>query len=120
MTITPDTFYTVLRYSLDDYPFPALITELLGVPDLSILCDDALPVHSRETDNKTKWHQRFYAASHVWGPLYRKFIRNFVARQFAEPFLVQAVPTFRVHLPMNVAVGAYHSDGDYGHPAGEM
>jgi hypothetical protein len=120
MTITPDTLYSVLHYSLAEYPFPRLITELLGEKDLSVLRDDELPVHSRETDNKTKWHQRFYAGREVWAPLYHNFVMSFVAAQLSEPFYFQATPTFRVHLPQNVAVGAYHSDGDYGHPAGEI
>ena len=116
--ITPDTFYSVLRYSLDQFPFPALITELLGEKDLSMLPDDCT-LRTRETDQQTKWHQRFYAAREVWGPLYINFVMGFVAQQLPEPFLFQAIPTFRVHLPWNLAVGDYHSDGDYGHPAGE-
>jgi len=116
--ITPDTLYTVLTYELTQYPFPALITELLGEKDLSFLRDE-LPLHTRATDQKTRWHERFYATRELWAPLYTDFVMEFVARQFSEPFLVQAIPTFRVHQPGNVAVGEYHSDGDYGHPAGE-
>ena len=116
--ISRDTLYSVLRYSLSQYPFPALITELLGEKDLSMLRDE-IPLRTRETDQQTRWHQRFYAAREIWGPLYINFVMGFVAAQFAEPFLFQAIPTFRVHLPWNVAVGEYHSDGDYGHPAGE-
>jgi hypothetical protein len=117
--ITADTCYSLLRYSLDEYPFPALITKLLGETDLAFLRDDDLPRHSRQTDQKTKWHQRFYAGHTIWDPLYHKFVIGFVARQFSEDFYFQAIPTLRVHLPYNVAVGEYHKDGDYGHPAGE-
>lgn len=118
--IAPDTFYSVLTYPLESYPFPALVTELLGEKDLAVLRDDDLPVHTRETDQQTKWHKRFYETRAVWGLLYRKFVMEFVARQFSEPFMFQAIPTFRVQLPGNVAVGAYHSDGEYGHPAGSV
>jgi hypothetical protein len=117
--ITRDTYYSVLRYSLDEYPWPKLITKLLGETDLAFLRDDDLPRHSRQTDQKTKWHKRFYETRNVWGELYHRFVISFVARQFREDFYFQAIPTFRVHLPYNVAVGEYHKDGDYGHPAGE-
>jgi hypothetical protein len=118
--ITPDTFYTVLSYPLRRYPFPDMIAHLLDEADLAALRDDTLPPHSRENDQKTRWHERFYATREAWGPLYRQFVTEFVARQFREPFYFQAIPTFRVHLPDSVAVGEWHSDGDYGHSAGEL
>jgi hypothetical protein len=118
--ITPDTFYAVLSYPLRRYPFPALITYFLDEVDLAALRENAFPLQSRENDQRTKWHERFYATREVWGPLYQRFVTEFVARQFCEPFYYQAIPTFRVQLPGNVAVGAWHSDAEYGHPAGEV
>jgi hypothetical protein len=118
--ITPDTFYAVLSYPLERYPFPAMITYLLDEVDLAALRGDGLPLHSRENDQISWWHERFYAAREAWGPLYRKFVMEFVARQFSEPFYYQAIPTFRVQLPDNLAVGEYHRDSEYGHPAGEV
>ena len=120
MMIPPELLYTVLRYPLDRYPWPAAITEILGEKDLAVLRDEARPLATRATDQATRWHQRFYAARELWGPLYRKFVIEFVARLFCEPFFYQAIPTFRVQLPDNLAVGAYHRDSEYGHPAGEV
>ena len=38
----------------------------------------------------------------------------------SEDFLYQKFPTFRVHLPNNIAVGKFHKDADFGHPKGEI
>lgn len=36
-----------------------------------------------------------------------------------KEFCFQRVPTFRPHFPGNVAVGKFHTDGDYNHEDGE-
>jgi hypothetical protein len=52
--------------------------------------------------------------------LYSLFIEDFVSTLFTESFCVQTVPTFRVHLPNNLAVGEFHCDKDYNHAVGEI
>ena len=111
--------YAIYQYPLERYPFQAVIREVLGEPDLTRLRAHGRPVNTRETDQQTEWHQRFYAAREVWGPLYHKFVIEFVAGLLDEPFLFQAIPSFRVQVPNNVAVGEFHTDGEYGHPVGE-
>jgi hypothetical protein len=120
MMLAPELLYAVLRYPLDLYPFPRVIAEVLAEPDLAALRDEGRPLATRATDQQTPWHARFYEAGERWGALYRSFVTEYVARLFSEPFLYQAVPTLRVQLPGNLAVGAYHSDAEYGHPAGEL
>jgi ectoine hydroxylase-related dioxygenase (phytanoyl-CoA dioxygenase family) len=37
-----------------------------------------------------------------------------------EDIIYQKWPTFRVHLPNNLAVGAWHTDAEFNHPEGEI
>jgi hypothetical protein len=120
MMLPPELLYAVLRYRLDLYPFPQLIAEIIEEPDLAALRDDGRPLATRATDQQTRWHARFYEARERWGPLYTNFVMDYVARLFREPFFYQAIPTFRVQLWGNLAVGAYHRDAEYGHPVGEV
>lgn len=75
-------------------------------------------------DSSTIFHERFYNKYRAgWAELetmYQKFIEKVVYKYFDEDFLYQSFPTFRVMLPSNVAVGAFHNDGDFGHPDGEV
>ena len=53
--------------------------------------------------------------------LYKKFVCDVVKPIVGEEELIyQATPTFRVHIPGNLAVGAFHRDRDYNHPPKEM
>lgn len=36
-----------------------------------------------------------------------------------EKYCIKKTPTFRVHLPDNLAVGAFHCDSEFNHPLGE-
>ena len=51
---------------------------------------------------------------------YRKFIYNFIEPKLEHSIIYQKWPTFRVHLPNNLAVGAWHTDGEFHHPEGEI
>jgi hypothetical protein len=119
MIIPPTMLYAVLRYSLLSYDFPSVISDCLGGDNLTWLSAD-VPVATRETDQMTRWHRLFYNTCYAWQPLYKNFIRQFIAPLFGEPVYYQAIPTFRVHLQANKAVGEYHNDADYGHPPGEL
>jgi hypothetical protein len=116
----------ILRYSLQDYPFVHLVegalAEHLGdapLDELGASCPVG-PRWQRETDQQSIWHKAFYSAFHGWKRLWSRFIVDEIAPMIGEPFIYQAVPTFRVHLPGNVAVGEFHTDGDYNHPVGEI
>lgn len=110
-----------LGYSCAAYDFPGAVARALQEEQLKLVGLDAcLPRRTRTTDQATIWHQRYYRAFDDWRALYVAFIREQVARRFSQPFYYQAVPTLRVHLPGNVAVGAFHTDSDYGHPPHEL
>ncbi len=75
-------------------------------------------------DSSTVFHKKFYDRYREGWPefeqYYLDYISQYVAPRFPHGFLYQAFPTFRVHLPNNVAVGAFHTDAEFGHPKGEI
>tara|TARA_A100000164_G_scaffold100647_1_gene88011 strand:+ start:253 stop:921 length:669 start_codon:yes stop_codon:yes gene_type:complete len=77
-------------------------------------------------DSDTIYHKIFYDKMRSGWPeflsTYKKFIKEFIAPQIQarKSIIYQRWPSFRVHLPENVAVGGWHCDGDYNHPPGEM
>lgn len=75
-------------------------------------------------DSSTEFHQMFYDRYRAgWEHMetaYDNFIKDVVSPLFTETFLFQKFPTFRVMLPGNVAVGAFHNDAEFGHPEGEI
>jgi hypothetical protein len=75
-------------------------------------------------DSSTIFHERFYERYKGGWPdfelMYEWFVSEVVAPLFDEDFLYQKFPTFRVHLPGNVAVGDFHTDAEFHHPAGEL
>jgi hypothetical protein len=111
----------VVDYPLEAYNFPAIVSKCLGEPELTrVGVRSNLPLRTRETDQKTEWHRAFYETFPIWRATYEAFVRDFVANMFSVEFFYQAVPTFRVHLPGNLAVGEFHRDRDYGHPNREI
>jgi len=125
---------TILRYDTTRYPFREAVARALGMtPDAELeLIHEQLdmkgayyPVLSRETDQSTGWHRRFYSAwDHPGGlkGIYMAFLANVVGPHHADqaPLLNQRIPTFRVHLPWNRAIGEFHRDVDYAHQAEEV
>ena len=76
-------------------------------------------------DQSTTFHQKFYDMANGESSAFMDAYKNFV--RYVRPFigegkfLYQRIPTFRVHLPNNKAVGGTsHRDVDYGHPSGEI
>lgn len=104
-----------LVYDIEQYPFRTRVEKALGGHDLEHL-PPIEKMLSREQDQSTVWHQRFYR-QFPWkvAPLYQIFVHKVIEPQFGEPIIYQRVPTFRVALPNNVAVGEWHRDRDYGH-----
>lgn len=107
----------IFEYDEARFPFQRLVREHLNVYDLSRLHEliEATAVFDRQHDQSTWAHRRFYEIGGGFHETYRSFIRDFVAPLFGEPVVFQKMPTFRVHLPGNVAVGEFHRDSDYNH-----
>ncbi len=120
--------YTSHLFEWHEYNFKGLIQELFDCRNLNYL-------HSRSTkeyndlfevgkDSCTEFHDIFYKKYHAGWPemqkMYDDFIRDVISWHFDEDILVQKFPTFRVHLPGNLAVGDFHTDAKFHHPAGEI
>lgn len=108
----------IIEYNVKDFPFAEMIAEFLNVRrlhEIHTIC----PVPELLTvgkDQATPIHDAFYNRMSEMLPLYRSFVREVIAPLFEEAEIVyQAKPTFRVHLPGNVAVGEFHRDSDYRH-----
>lgn len=120
-TVSHPGSWLVLDYSAARFDFGRIVSEELGEPDLAQLGKpEQVSLRTRETDQKTPWHEAFYQTFFAWRSLYENFVKEVVSGLFNERFFYQAVPTFRVHLPNNLAVGEFHVDMQYGHPADEV
>lgn len=110
--------WTLRDYSTRLYPFADLVRLQINEPHLTALTLDSPRWKERE-DQKSSWHRNFYGTFHSWAGVYREFVERVVATWMSRSFYFQAVPTFRVHLPGNVAVGSWHTDATYHHPLEE-
>ena len=117
-------------YNLEKYGFVSLFQELFNRNDLDNLhldLDNEYEFFSQPgSDSDTKFHRVFYDRMRSGWPefldLYKAFIKEFIAPAMGvkDELIYQKWPSFRVHLPNNVAVGGWHKDGDYHHPPGEV
>ena len=111
----------LVDYDLGRYPLPDLVREQFGVDRLDEIHESAeYPLLTRENDQKTVFHERFYSIGDEFFRVYRRLLVDVVQPLFGENLIYQRVPTFRVHLPNNVAVGEIHRDRDYSHGQGEV
>lgn len=117
----------MIRISKIDNEFVEIVEDLFNAKNLSNL--HLLPFAERYdqlfevgADSSTIFHKRFYDKYREGWPAmqhqYRRLIEG-ISRTHAN-FVYQKFPTFRVHLPNNVAVGAFHKDRDFNHPHGEI
>jgi hypothetical protein len=110
-----------VAFSLSIFDFPCVVGEALGTQDLSSVgIHNRIDVRIRETDQQTRWHERFYKTFMSWQGLYLRFLNEVATEVMGEEFYFQAIPNLRVHLPNNLAVGEFHTDSAYGHPDGEL
>ncbi|GHF52122.1 hypothetical protein GCM10010218_36910 [Streptomyces mashuensis] len=110
--------YTRLTYDVKEIPIADYVREAIGVEDLEGLAASDRPA-TRETDQATDHHKRFYDNFHVVSPIYRKLARSLLGPS-ADDLYIQRVPTFRVHLRNSLAVGDWHRDSDFGHDSAEL
>ena len=117
------------NYNNTRYQFVALISDLFG-HDLQLLhelLDTEYSFFSEPgKDSDTIFHRKFYDKMRSgWSEFvdtYARFIRERIAPiiDAKDEIIYQTWPSFRVHLPGNVAVGGWHKDSDYNHPLGEL
>lgn len=115
-----------ISYDIERYDFRGLMHKHYGTDDLTRLdkwLDEDVPFFADKTfDQSTGIHKHFYKIyeQEEFLSLYRKFLAEVVQPGYGEALVYQAKPTFRVHLPNNVAVGEWHKDGDYNHQKSEI
>jgi hypothetical protein len=110
-------------YDMTRFDFGELLRQVFDTDDLAKLRPDRpLELLTWQTDQGTDFHARFYRAFEPEiKALYRQFVAEFVPGVLGtQDFCFQRVPTFRIHFPGNVAVGSFHTDGDYNHDSGEV
>ena len=70
----------------------------------------------RKHDQSTIWHKCFYKKIRedgVFDSYYKAFLDDKIKPRYGEKIVYQKIPTFRVHLPDNIAVGEFHKDRHY-------
>jgi hypothetical protein len=108
-----------------EFDFPKAVAEVFGTRDLESLGQQQAQATARlrpGNDQSTIFHRQFYQRySACVADLYRDFIAEFATTLIGTRQLCyQQVPTFRIHLPGNVAVGEFHRDAEYHHQDGEV
>ena len=111
-------------YDTEKFPFAKVVSDVLNLSSLVTLHEDyraCWELFKRETDQLTPFHPLYYShfKEHI-EPLWTEFVRDVILPQFSEDILYQAIPTFRVQIPNNTAVGEYHNDSKYGHQEGAV
>lgn len=106
-----------IQYDTEKYSFKNIISEWFEAPELSRLHLIKDYEHfERENDQSTIWHKNFYKMIRTeksFDNAYVKFLEDVIKPRFGEKIVYQKIPTFRVHLPGNIAVGEFHKDKHY-------
>lgn len=103
-----------IKYNTNDFPFKLKMENLFNVEELTGL-NDNVEVFSREKDQSTLYHKKFYewARTDEFVEIYDRFILEVIRPLYSEQIVYQAIPTFRVAYPNNIAVGEFHKDKQY-------
>ena len=115
-------------YDVEQYPFHELVKKHFGwkrnLKHLHEWSDKETPLFKElKYDQSTEFHKKFYqiyTESTEFLDLYLSFLKDVVQPHYNESLVYQAKPSFRIHLPNNVAVGEWHKDSDYSHQRSEI
>lgn len=106
-----------IRYDIKVYNFADYISSWLGDVNLTKLHEQKQYGHfKRETDQSTKWHDVFYKMirkNNEFNDMYCFFLEDIIKPRYNETIIYQKIPSLRIHLPGNVAVGEFHKDKYY-------
>jgi len=120
--------YELIKFNEREFDFVKVVNDLFNASELENVHELTTEEYKEQfqvgKDSSTVFHTQFYDKLRSGWPelisVYESFIKDFISPRVKEDFLYQKTPTFRVHLPGNIAVGAFHKDADFNHPAGEM
>jgi hypothetical protein len=113
----------IMHYDTTVYDFRKLIVKHFGEDNLFHLhAGHAYEVFDQASDQSSHIHKKFYQIYDTddFLSLYRRFLQEQIQPVFGEPIVYQAKPTFRIHMPGNLAVGEFHKDSDYNHQRSEV
>lgn len=101
-------------YNTNYYKFLDLLRSTFDIYHLDKINENR-EVFKREEDQSTKYHKLFYelARTPEFTSMYESFIKHVVKPIYKEQIVYQAIPTFRIAYPNNIAVGEYHKDKWY-------
>lgn len=111
----------IISYDTDRFPFSDIVEKILGFPLERLHELEKYSLFSREKDQSTFFHRKFYDAFDInMKDIYLDLLKSVVYPYIGDDLVYQKVPTFRVGFPDNVWVGEYHRDSWYGHPHEEL
>jgi ectoine hydroxylase-related dioxygenase (phytanoyl-CoA dioxygenase family) len=111
-----------IQYDTQRFPFKERILSILEEESLEDLHKaNEIDRLVRETDQSTKWHKLYYSNfSEKVQPLYLELVSNLAKSFNYQELIFQRIPTFRVQLVNNIAVGEWHKDKTYNHGISEV
>lgn len=108
-------------YDIYKYQFREIISELFEVSNLNKIHENFdWPLLKRETDQSSKFHKIYYENFDKFKNNYIDFINEIIKPIFNEKIIYQKIPTFRIQIPNNIAVGEFHKDKWYSHNTEEI
>jgi hypothetical protein len=110
------------NYNTENFHFNKIISNILEVDKLEKLHEiKNYEIFSREKDQSSDWHKKYYSNFDKFNGLYIKFVKEIIKPLFDnEEIVYQKIPTFRVQLVGNLGVGQFHRDRDYNHGVDEI
>ena len=116
------------RYDVKEFNFAKILREIF---ELNHLClahlkdNDYAQFTSPGNDQRTNFHKAYYSLcgeNTDFHNLYKQFLVKVCAvfNKSVTDFIFQRIPTFRIQLPNNFAVGEFHRDRDYQHFSKEI
>jgi ectoine hydroxylase-related dioxygenase (phytanoyl-CoA dioxygenase family) len=103
-----------IEYDTVKFDFQKRLKNLFSIGDLSSI-NDNVAVFKRENDQNTSYHKLYYEWIRRDNiiQLYDEFIHLVIRPLYNEKIIYQAIPTFRICYPNNIAVGEFHKDKYY-------
>ena len=103
-----------IYYPVEEYPFAEIVKDIIGGFKLEELhFVRSYDKFKRKNDQSTIFHKRFYKKYEQMEDMFVKFVEEKIQPMHGEPIIYQKIPTFRVHMPNNIAVGEWHKDREY-------
>ena len=116
-------------YDINKYNFIDIVAKAFGVKKLDQIhhiSEQTLEIPTDPSqDQKTLFHKTFYSLYEQedceFLKVYQEFIAELSSLHFKDTNVVyQTRPTFRVHVPDNIAVAKWHKDKEYNHSNKEV